>query len=138
MEVKQLFICACVLSVVSSWGLGATSIQGANNGVAEEVLITVSPATIVLGCDKGSLVTVHTDIPLSVVDRGSVELNGIAALYTKSDNRGNLVGKFDQAAIEAIIAPPEATLVLTGETLDGIPFSGTDTVRVIEDPAPEA
>jgi len=135
--VKRTVVCLCALGVVSGWFIGAESSKGSDGTGVLDIQITVSPNTIVLGCDKGSLVTVHTDIALSAVDRTSVELNGVPALFTKSDLQGNLVAKFDQAAIEAIIAPPKATLVLTGVTKDDTPFSGTDTVRVIVDPAPE-
>ena len=114
-----------------------TPSKGSDGIEVRDVLVTVSPSTIVLGCDKGAMVTVHTDIALSAVDPTSVELDGVPAEFTKSDNRGNLVAKFSQEAIEAIVAPPEATLELTGMTIDGFPFSGADTVRVIEDPAPE-
>ena len=100
-----------------------------------DVAVTVSPSTIVLGEDKGSGVTVHTDIAYSLVDPASVYLEGVPALFTKSDCRGNLVGKFSQEAIEALVAPPDATLTLTGQTKDGIPFAGSDTVRVINDPS---
>ena len=79
----------------------------------------------------------HTDIPLALVDRESVTLSGVSLVLVKADNRGNLVAKFAQASIEAHVAPPEATLVLTGTTKDEVPFSGSDTVRVIEDPSPE-
>jgi hypothetical protein len=104
---------------------------------AMEIAISIAPNTIVLGCDKGDRVTVHTDIALGVVDRATVELSGVSPLLIKADNRGNLVAKFDQASIEALVAPPDATLVLTGMTKDGVAFSGSDTVRVIEDPSPE-
>jgi hypothetical protein len=101
-----------------------------------DVSVTVSPSTIVLGLDKGAAVTVHTDIPAGIVDGASVALSGVPAYLTKADACGNLVGKFRQEDIEAIVAPPAATLVLTGVTRDGVPLAGSDDVRVIEDPSP--
>lgn len=136
-QVKRTGLCLCLFGVMSGCLVGVTTSKGSDGIEVGDVLVTVSPSTIVLGCDKGSMVTVHTDIALSAVDRTSVELNGVPAAYTKSDNCGNLVAKFNQEDIEAIVAPPDATLVLTGMTIDGFPFSGADTVRVIEDPAPE-
>lgn len=136
-QVKQTSLCLCLFGVMSGCFVGVTTSKGSDGLDVRDVLVTVSPSTIVLGCDKGAMVTVHTDIALSVVDRNSVELSGVPAAFTKSDNCGNLVAKFSQEAIEAIVAPPDATLVLTGMTIDGFPFSGADSVRVIEDPAPE-
>ena len=116
--------------------LPGTFCLGSSEAVID-IALSVSPNTIVLGCDKGDRVTVHTDIPLAQVNRESVALSGVAPVLVKADNCGNLVAKFDQALIEALVAPPEATLVLTGTTTDEVPFSGSDTVRVIEDPSPE-
>jgi len=50
--------------------------------------------------------------------------------WTKADCRGELVAKFDEAAVKAIVEPPSATLTLTGMTIDGDEFSGSDTVKV--------
>ena len=129
--------CACVLSVAVGCLVSEASSRGSSATRSADIWIAVSPQTIVLGLDKGASVTVHTDIPLGVVDRTSIELSGVPSSYTKADSRGNLVAKFHQEEIEAIVSPPEATLVLTGMTEDGVPFSGSDTVRVIADPAPE-
>ena len=108
-----------------------------SSGTAIDIAVTVSPHTIVLGCEKGDRVTVHTDIPLGQVNRESVALSGISPVLVKADSCGNLVAKFDQASIEALVELPEATLLLTGMTTDDVPFRGSDTVRVIEDPSPE-
>lgn len=101
-----------------------------------KVDVTVSPSMIVLGLDKGASVTVHTDIALSVVDCNSVQLSGVSAYLTKADCRGNLVGKFTQAEIEALLTPGAVTMVLTGVTVDGTAFQGSDTVYVMIDPSP--
>ena len=104
---------------------------------AIDIAISVSPKTIVLGSDKGDRVTVHTDIPLAQVNGESLALSGVSPVLVKADSCGNLVAKFDQELIEALVTPPEATLVLTGTTTDEVPFGGSGTVRVIEDPSPE-
>ena len=93
--------------------------------------IVVAPQALVLG-PSGVWVTVHADIPYAQVAPGTVSLSGIPATLTKPDTQGNLVAKFRQAAVEAIVAPPQATLVLVGATRDGIAFSGSDTIRVLE------
>ena len=133
---KRRTACVCALGLVLGCFVGKASSQAFKGERIGDIWIAISPETIVLGCDKGSLVTVHTNIALSAVDRSTVELSGVPALYTKADSRGKLVGKFDQAAIEAIVTPPGTKLMLTGVTNDGLPFSGSDTVRVIIDPSP--
>ncbi len=94
-----------------------------------EIFVKVSPNTIVIASDS-SWATVHTNIACSSVDTSTVTLDGVPVAWTKSDLRGNLVAKFVQADIKAIIAPPEATLELPGFTDGGEPFTGSDTVAV--------
>ena len=126
---------ACLSGMVMGlYGPGTFCQASAENTIG--ISITVSPSTIVLGTDKGDRVTVHTDIPLAAVDRESLALSGVAPILVKADDRGNLVAKFDQESIEAIVAPPKATLVLTGTTIENGVFCGSDDVRVIEDPSP--
>jgi hypothetical protein len=91
----------------------------------------VSPATIVLS-SFAECVTIHTDIPLSTVDRSSVTMNGLVPYLIKSDARGQLVAKFDAALVKAIVAPPSATLTLSGVTITGDSFTGSRTVPVRE------
>lgn len=132
---KRMWSTSLTACVVTG-ALAVTACAGALAIGALDVCVTVSPSTIVLGLDKGSEVTVHTDIPLSVVDRSSVALSGVTPYTTFADSCGNLVAKFRQEEIESIVAPPQATLTLTGMTEDGESFSGSDTVRVIVDPSP--
>ena len=94
-----------------------------------EIYIKVSPHVIVLESD-GTWITVHTNIPYGQVETSSVALNGLPADRTKSDLKGYLVAKFDQAAVKAIVAPPEAMLELTGLKTDGEAFSGSEVVEV--------
>jgi hypothetical protein len=96
---------------------------------AEEIDVKVTPSAIVLE-SEGTWVTVHTSIALSAVDTSTLTLNGVGVAWTKADAKGNLVAKFAQADIKAIITPPEATLELSGLTKAGVEFSGSDTVLV--------
>ncbi len=99
---------------------------------AETVLeIKIAPAQLVLAT-PGSWVTVHTNVSYSLVDASTVELEGIPAISTFSDDCGNLVAKFDRDEICAIVAPPEATLTLTAFMVDGEFISGSDTITVFE------
>jgi len=98
---------------------------------SDGVVIMISPRTLVLDSAGGAAVTVHTNIPLGSVDRTSVELSGIPALFTFADDRGNLVAKFDDAVVKSIVAPPAATLTLTGTRLNGPPFAASEeTINV--------
>ena len=92
--------------------------------------IAVSPHTLIIGADQGSI-SVHTAIPLSAVDTSTLQLNGVPVWWTKADARGELVAKFHEADVKAIVAPPTTVLTLTGEMKDGSPFAGSDEVRVI-------
>lgn len=93
--------------------------------------IAVAPSTIIIK-DKGEWITVHAVIPYSSVEAETVLLDGIDAVSTFADARGELVAKFDHEEICAIVAPPQASLTLTGMTTAGEPFEGVDTVRVSE------
>jgi hypothetical protein len=113
---------------------GATRCVGGHGssdaGLAEgEITIQVSPHVIVLE-SVSECVTVHADIAFSEVDVATVALNGIPTTGCKADNRGDLVAKFDPIAVKSIIAPPEALFTLTGQTLAGVAFSGSETIRV--------
>ena len=96
----------------------------------QEIVVAISPHTFLLGTEQSGLVVVHADIPYSQVNTSTLTLNGIAALRAKADLCGNLVAYFDEAAVEATVVPPSATLTLAGNRLDGTTFTGSDTVRV--------
>jgi hypothetical protein len=134
---QRIIRSACVSGVLVGAIIGQSPLEIHGAIAGGEIRITISPTTIVLGCEKGDRVTVHADIPLALVDRSSLALKGVAPLLVKDDHRGNLVAKFDQAAIEDLVQPPQATLTLTGVTIEGVPFSGSDAVRVIADPSPD-
>ncbi|HNO79041.1 MAG TPA: DUF2202 domain-containing protein [Phycisphaerae bacterium] len=116
--------------------LAAAFVNGARADDTVYIDVQISPSNIVLGLDKGAAVTVHTDIAFSTVDRNTVALSGLAPYLTKADITGNLVAKFRQSEVEAILSPGVAALTLTGLTQDGLTFEGADSIRVIADPAP--
>ena len=96
------------------------------------VAIVVSPNVLNLD-SQGTWVTVHTDIPYADVDRTViVTLNGVEVKVVKSDACGDLVAKFCIDDIIGIVQPGTATLTLFGTTVWGIPFSGSDTIKVIQ------
>jgi len=120
---NRFLICALAVSVL----IGLISMTACAADL--EINVKVSPNTIVL-VSEGTLVTIHTNIALSAVDTASLTLNGIPVAWTKADARGNLVAKFNQYEVKAIVSPPEATLELVGLKTDGTSFSGSDTVVV--------
>jgi len=96
------------------------------------IAIQASPSVLVLGL-QGEWMTIHADIPYSDVEPGApLTLNGVDADVVFADSRGDLVAKFDQAAIRAIVSPPSALLTLEGRTTAGEPFSGSVAVVVRE------
>jgi len=122
-----LFCTALVLCVLAAHGA-----PGQPGETPSGVPTLVSPQTILLGADQGGEVTVHAEIPFSLVDTSTLELNGLPALYAFPDSRGELVVKFAEAEVKAIVAPPSALLTLDGLTVVGELFMGADIVTVKE------
>ena len=117
--------------LVSMLAVSAVLVLLSMNAFAADIEITtkVSPNTIVLA-SQGTLVTIHTNIAYSSVDTASLTLNGIPVAWTKADDRGQLVAKFNQSDVKNIVAPPSAELELSGYPKSGESFSGSDTIVV--------
>lgn len=114
-------------------GIGALTlllVLAAAGPALDAVNIAIAPQTFQLGRDQGGAITVHAEIAFADVNTATVCLAGIPARSCKPDNRGELVAYFDEATVKALVAPPSATLTLTGQTNDGTPFAGVDTVVV--------
>ena len=121
---------ASVWAIVMAMAILVAGLIGTSQaGVSNRIAIQISPNTLVLG-QTMEYVTVHTNIACSLVDRDSVELNRIPVAYVKSDNRGFLVAKFDADAVKAIVKPGRAKLTMTGTTVNGVNFFGTDIIAV--------
>jgi len=117
---------ACV--VVLSLGVSTSVTTG------EEIAIQVSPSTINLA-QQGEWVTIHADIAYGSVDRASLTLNGEDVSWTKSDNQGYLVAKFDVNSVKDLLrdfVDQDVALTLSGMDIYGNPFSGTSMVRVVD------
>lgn len=128
-------LCALVLCLIascSSGGITGTDIDRAiDNGNADDPLgIAVSPQMLLLSSNQGGFVVVHTFIPYTTVNRGSVTLNYVPAKSTKADDCGNLVAFFSETLIKAIVTPPDELMTLRGTYTTGEPFEGSDTVQV--------
>jgi hypothetical protein len=108
---------------------------------ADELVIPIqcSPSAVVLHAVRsGDWLTVHADIPYCAVKTDTVWLeapNGsLKAATTFPDDRGNLVAKFRMRDLTSLLETTEPTndLTLIGFTEAGIPFVGTDTVRIVK------
>ena len=101
-----------------------------------EITIQVAPSTLNIE-SQGQVVTVHTGIAFSSVIGGSVTLNDILITWWKADNQGNFVAKFLMSEVKALAdtgkldVPGENELMLSGTTVEGTEFSGTQTITVI-------
>ena len=116
--------------VIVSVGMALMMGNAVSNSRTDDPLgIAVSPQTMLLSMSQGS-VSVHTAIPYGSVDLSTLQLNGVGLYYAKKDSLGNLVAKFREAQVEAVVTPPSEVMTLTGLYKDGKKFSGSDTVRV--------
>lgn len=100
--------------------------------------ITVSPNVINIA-SASTVVTIHTDLPYSLVEGASVTLNDLKISWWKSDDRGYFVAKFDSDEVKLLEEVAEAgeagtlvTLELEGTLTTGETFSGADEVKVID------
>jgi len=117
-----------IWAIAGFLALGLVGNAVANGAVrGDDPAIKVSPNVVVLA--KVSVLTVHTNIPFSPVDLGTLSLNGASPTLTKPDNRGHLVAKFAAAEVSGLV-PGRVTLALTGMLADGTGFQASDSVRV--------
>ncbi len=94
----------------------------------------------------GNYVTVYIELTsecgleVSDIDPTTVSLNGLLALEKPTPQIGDhdgdgfpdLMVKFDRQALKSILMPGDPVLItVSGECSGGIPFEGTDTIRVI-------
>lgn len=98
-----------------------------------QITIKVSPNVLNLQ-NQGEVVTVHTDIAYTLVSASTVYLNNVEINSWKADDRGNFVAKFLMEEIKDL--PFEIgemnTLLLTGTTVTGLEFWGTEEIKVID------
>ncbi|MGD2120516.1 MAG: hypothetical protein PVJ76_02170 [Gemmatimonadota bacterium] len=126
------------LSVLSLLLLGGTMAAQPDPGPAtpEDLVIQVSPRTIVIGrdTDAGNVwLTIHAEIPYYTVESvGLVDAEGneFELSYTKDDNRGELVAKFDYDQFKRL-EPGEAILTLSVLDEFGVEHVGSETITVM-------
>lgn len=121
-------ICSAIVVVLLlGVACGMVIANGASEG--DGICITISPKTLVLSGDV-PCVTVHSNIAIGLVDRASLQLEGISPYLTKADSRGELVAKFRASAVKSVVEPGQVTLTLTGLFADGTTLAASDTITV--------
>jgi hypothetical protein len=118
------------------------------------VFITLISATVDIDPDvlnlqsEGKWITCYVGLPegydVAQIDVGTMLLNGVVSAESKptgvddydGDGIADLMVKFDRSALEQILGPGDGVeITVTGEvagTLFGIPFEGSDIIRVID------
>jgi hypothetical protein len=118
-----------IVAILAALALTANFVAANKVSSRDGYCITVSPNTLVLS-SPDTIVTVHSNIPYSMVACETLTLDGIAATYTKADACGDLVVKFDRADVKGLVEPGLAVLTLSGQFKDGSPFSASDTIII--------
>jgi len=107
------------------------------------VEVDIKPETLNLK-SKGKWITAHIELPdgysAEDVDVSSIRLNGVVPVAVKHGEKAGfhahiedddeLMVKFDREAVQALVGVGEVTLTITGK-VGGVPFEGSDTIRVI-------
>lgn len=126
---RTSWILVCVFSVSMVWLLTPGVTLGYD---LQKIEIQVSPNVLNIG-SKGEIVTVHTDLPYSLVTGASVFLNDVPISWWKSDDSGFFVAKFDieKVKYEAGLVVGENKVLLTGLTTAGVQFSGEQILKVV-------
>lgn len=121
-----------------------------------EAVIDLDSDTLNLG-SRGKWVTCYIELPegydVAEIDGATVTLEDIAAYisngrwgggWARAEAReGNLVDhdgdgvpermvRFERAAVQEIVQPPETTITVSGRLVDGTLFEGMTTIRVID------
>jgi hypothetical protein len=119
-----------IVTILALFMLASSPLTAAEIKVSPNVINISSAATVV---------TIHTDLPYSLVVGASVTLNDLEISWWKADDRGYFVAKFSSDEVKALDEVAEAgeagtlvTLTLDGTLVDGETFSGTDDVKVID------
>ena len=122
------------LTIACCAALSAMMLQLPSQCFAQEIEIQISPH--VLNLQKmGDVVTVHADIDYYLVDDVTVALNGMLSINCFSDDRGDLVAKFEMEDIRDLTLNigEENDFELTGTTEDGNVFYGNESIKVIDE-----
>ena len=115
---------------------------------AVQLLVTFSQAAITAEVDlnpntlnlksQGRWITCRIALPdgydVADIDPATVYLEGTVPADRTAVEDDKLMVKFDRSAVQALVAPGNVELTVTGELTDGTAFEGSDTIRVIDPP----
>jgi hypothetical protein len=123
---KMFMFCGILAIGLAGIAIASSAVDG------DEPAMMVSPSVVILDklC-RDSTLTVHTNIPASDVEPGSMDLDGVAPTGVGIDSCGHIVAKFAVADMDLGLG--EVTLTLSGaytEEAGGGFFSATDVVTV--------
>ena len=96
-----------------------------------DIIIDIAPNVLNLG-SQGEVVTVHTNIAYGEVYITSIYLNDVPISGWKADDRGYFVAKFFMDDIKDQVDVGYYIFTLTGWTIGGEFFSGTQVIKVVD------
>ena len=96
---------------------------------------------------KGKLVTCYIELPegydVHEIDLDTILLNELVPTESKpmsigdydDDGIADLMVKFSRSDVQGVLDPGDAVeITITGEFFDGLPFEGSDIIRVVNRP----
>ena len=116
-------VCIFILAFVFTLGSGPC--------YGFEISIDIAPNVLNLR-SQGELVTVHTDIAYGEVYASTLYLNDVQISGWKADDRGYFVAKFLMDEIKDQVDVGYYIFTLTGWTIRGEFFSGTQVIKVVD------
>jgi hypothetical protein len=98
----------------------------------QTIIIDVSPNVLNLQ-NKGSVVTVHTDVAYGLVVKADIYLNTVLIQSWKADDRGNFVAKFNMDDVKGLPLTIGSynELTMKGFLTTGDEFTGSQEILVI-------
>jgi hypothetical protein len=117
-----------------TWRCGLEGISLTVKTIDVVVAIDIKPDTLNLK-SKG-VFTTFIELPEGYgqedVDIGTVECEGAPAVKAMMADDNRLIVKFNTEDLVGVSTGDDVELIVTGQLLDGTPFVGSDTIRVID------
>jgi hypothetical protein len=133
---RSLLLRACSPKVLDlpNWSGLSNVAEGTTLGVqAIPATVRIEPET--LNLESKGIITAFIQLPdgydVSDIDPATIMCFGAAATKTNVTGNGTMIAKFDREAMSGISIGDEVVFTVTGCLLNGTPFEGSDTVRVI-------